>query len=245
MAKRLRHRFANPRLMQLLQLPRLWRASVGSLSVISTPLSTNHYRLRNHAPSKHTVSPPDQLFTLHQRAASCTSQPVSASIPVATALAQRHQTRCTSAGPRMATCSLTTRLPSSAGSLSGARPEQRSSLHAATLVTAPRRRRSSVAPVRAEAFVASTPLVLQLAPAAAWTLVGVMALRVFMGEQQVRWAGRAHEKNWCDLAGACRRRTPYVPLHPPYVCKPVSRSQAGHVQLLQRNIFFYHIAGPC
>lgn len=94
----------------------------------------------------------------------------------------------------MASCTLATRLPTSGGCLSGARPEQRSGLKAA-LVAAPRRRRSSSSPVQASALAASTPLVLQLAPAAAWTLVGVMAFRVFMGEQQVCWAGWGMERD--------------------------------------------------
>lgn len=121
------------------------------------------------------------------------------------------QPPCTSAGPRMASCGLTTRLASANGSLSGARPEQRSGLNAAALVAAPRRRRSSASPVQASALAASTPLVLQLAPAAAWTLVGVMALRVFMGEQQVCRVGGGSELKRCERAGACWQRTPHVP----------------------------------
>ncbi|KAL4452392.1 hypothetical protein ABPG75_008054 [Micractinium tetrahymenae] len=90
------------------------------------------------------------------------------------------------------------RLPSPASSLSGARQEQRS-LHAAALVAAPRRRRSCTGPVRASALAASTPLVLQLVPAAAWTLVGVMALRVFMGEQQA--PAEEESRRECETCG--------------------------------------------
>lgn len=66
-------------------------------------------------------------------------------------------------------------------------------------MAAPRRRRSSASPVQASALAASTPLVLQLAPAAAWTLVGVMALRVFMGEQQA--PAEEESRRECESCG--------------------------------------------